>query len=76
MPFNKDPETGGTNADGSKSHLYCSYCYQEGVFTQPDFTVHDMQQFCKLKMKEMGIPGFLAGLFVKRIPKLERWEKA
>lgn len=74
MPMSKDPEKGGTNADGLKSTMYCSYCYQNGVFTQADFTAADMQVFCKEKIKEMGFPGFLAGLFTMGIPKLERWK--
>lgn len=75
MPFNKDPENGGTEKDGTKSIMYCSYCYKDGEFTQPDFTVTDMKKFCKEKMKEMGFPGFLAGLFTMGLPKLERWKK-
>ena len=74
MPMSKDPEKGGTNADGSKNHMYCSYCYQNGVFTQPDFTMDEMKAFCKQKMKEMGFPGFIAGWFTMGIPKLERWK--
>ena len=34
-------------------------------------TIND---FVKGKMKEMGFPGFLAGLYAKGIPKLERWK--
>jgi len=74
MPMKNDPNGGGINVNGSKSEKYCSYCYQQGAFTQPDFTVVEMQAFCKEKMKEMGFPGFLAGLFTKGIPKLERWK--
>ena len=33
MPMSKDPQGGGTNADGSKNENYCSYCYQNGEFT-------------------------------------------
>ena len=76
MPMSKDPGHGGTNADGSISEMYCSYCYKEGAYTQPDFTAKDMQKFCKGKMKEMGFPGFLAGFFTLGIPKLERWKSA
>jgi hypothetical protein len=75
MPLKKDPQGGGTNADGSKSTMYCSYCYQHGVFTQPNITVQEMQVFCKGKLEEMHIPGFMAGMMVKGIPKLERWNK-
>jgi hypothetical protein len=73
MPLNKDPEKGGSEKDGSKSTMYCSYCFQEGEFTQPDFNANDMKKFCKQKMKEMGFPGILAGFFTLGIPKLERW---
>jgi len=75
MPMKQDPNKGGTNSDGSRSIKYCSYCYSDGKFTQPDFTVDEMKKFCKGKMKEMGFPGFLAGFFTLGIPKLERWKK-
>ena len=73
MPLKKDEKGGGTNTDGTKSLKYCSHCYQEGKFTRPDFTVQQMQQRVKEKIKEMGIPGFLTGFFTYGIPKLERW---
>lgn len=74
MPLKKDPQGGGTNANGSKSTMYCSYCYENGKFKQPNWTVSQMQEFVKDKMKEMGFPGFLAGFFTKGIAKLERWK--
>jgi hypothetical protein len=74
MPLKKDEQGGGTNADGTKSLKYCGFCYQDGKFTRPDFTVQEMQQRVKEKMKEMGIPGFLTGFFTQKIPKLERWK--
>ena len=75
MPLKKDPEGGGTNEDGSINLKYCSQCYQNGKYTQTDITAHDMQNFVKAKMKEMGFPGFLAGFFTKGIPGLERWKQ-
>ena len=74
MPFSKDPGKGGANADGTKSLMYCSYCYQQGSFTRPDFTANEMKAFCKQKMKEMGFPGFVASIITSGIPKLERWK--
>lgn len=74
MPLKKDSQGGGTNADGTKSQMYCSKCYQNGSFTHPDWTLKQMQEFVKGKMKEMGFPGFLASLFVKRLAKLKRWK--
>lgn len=74
MPLSKDPLGGGTNADGSKSTMYCSKCYEQGNFISPNMTVVEMQALVKNKLKEMGFPGFLAGFFTKGIPKLERWK--
>lgn len=76
MPLKKDPKGGGTNADGSKSGMYCSHCYENGKYTMPDMTAPNMQERVKEKLKEMGFPGFLAGFFTRGIPKLERWKKA
>jgi hypothetical protein len=76
MPLNKDPQGGGTNADNSKSPKYCSHCYMAGQFQNPEIdSAEKMQAFVKDKLKSMGFPGFLAGLFTKGIPNLERWER-
>lgn len=74
MPLKNSPNGGGTNADQSKSTMYCAYCFKDGKFKQPDWDATQMHAFAKEKMKEMGFPGFLAGLFTKGIPKLERWK--
>lgn len=73
MPLSRDKKGGGANADGSKNEMYCSHCYQSGNFTQPGITAQQMQDLVKGKMKEMGFPGFMAGLFTRKIPKLQRW---
>ncbi|MBF8294955.1 MAG: hypothetical protein HW389_1500 [Bacteroidetes bacterium] len=73
MPLLKDPQGGGTEANGSKSTMYCSHCYQQGKFTLPNITVDQMKDLVKGKMKEMHIPGFLAYFMTKNIPKLKRW---
>ncbi len=76
MPLSKSPNGGGTNADGSISSKYCAYCYEHGQFKAPDITVGEMQEFVKVKMKEMGFfMSLFANAFVKQIPKLERWKK-
>lgn len=75
MPHKKDPGGGGTEADGTKSVLYCSYCYESGNFRQANLTAHQMQDFVKGKMHEMGFPRFLAWLFTRQIPQLQRWKK-
>jgi hypothetical protein len=75
MPLKKDAQGGGSNADGSKSNVYCSHCYQDGKFTLPDITAEEMKIRVKDKLKSMGFPGFIAGFFTRGIPKLKRWSK-
>lgn len=73
MPLSKDTEGGGTEADGTRSAIYCSKCYRGGTFISPDMTAAEMQDLVKGKLKEMRFPGFLAWFFVKDIPRLKRW---
>ena len=75
MPLHRDEQGGGTNADGSKSGMFCSHCFSGGRFTMPDLTAGQMQERVRGKLKEMGFPGFMTGLFTRRIPKLERWKR-
>jgi hypothetical protein len=72
MPMKK--AIGGTYADGTKSTMYCSHCFQDGKFTVRDITVDDMKERVKDKLKEVGFPGFLTGFFTRNIHKLERWK--
>lgn len=72
MPI-KDESQLGIEKDGSKSK-YCSLCYKDGEFIQPDMTVDEMRDFCvDIMNKEMKMPKFIAKLLTKNIYKLERW---
>jgi hypothetical protein len=73
MPLSRDPQGGGTNADRSRSLVYCSHCFKDGRFTLPEITVEEMKDRVREKLREFGIPGFLAWIFTRKIPKLERW---
>ena len=75
MPFKQDPQGGGTNTDSSKSVLYCSYCYQNGQFTQPDFTLPKMRDFVIDQLVKMKYPRFVAKFMTMGMGKLERWKK-
>ena len=74
MPMKRDEKGGGTKADGSKSKMYCSKCYEAGSFRHPGMTADEMRVLVKGKLKEFGFPGFIAGLFTKGIPNLQRWK--
>ena len=73
MPLSKDPLGGGTNADGSQSSEYCSRCYKQGAFTQPNITAEEMTALVEGKLRSMHFPGFLARRFAKDVPTLRRW---
>ena len=73
MPISRDEKGGGTNADGSRSAMYCSHCYAMGRFTLPDITVEQMQDLVREKLKEFGIPGPLGWFFTRKVPNLVRW---
>jgi hypothetical protein len=73
MPMSKDPQGGGTNADGSNNLRYCSYCYQSGAFTF-NGTVGEFQEFCRQKMIESGNSKFVAWLFTRCMKRLKRWK--
>ena len=73
MPLSKDPRNGGSEKDGSRSTTYCSLCYEDGQFIHPDFTAEEMQTFCVEQLKKNGMPGFMAWLFTRGIPNLDRW---
>lgn len=75
MPLARDEQRGGTEEDGRKSKKYCSHCYQDGEFTQPDLTPEMMKARVQQKLVEFGFPKFMTGFFTRNISKLERWTK-
>ncbi len=66
----------GTNADGSETREYCQFCYQAGVFTDPDLT---MEAVIALAVEHMVEElGFLEDSAMEIahsvIPTLKRWQ--
>lgn len=64
---------GGTNADGSCSSEYCSFCYQNGEFVNPDMTIDGMRALIIEKLGEKGYPRFIARFFGIGLDRLKRW---
>jgi hypothetical protein len=54
----------------------CSHCYQNGQFVLADISLTEMQARVREKIVEFGMPGFLAGIFTRKIPKLARWQRS
>ena len=75
MPLKYDPEKGGTEADGSISSEYCSYCFKGGKFTAPSMTLDDMKALVVEKLVEKGFPRFIAKTFAVGTKNLRRWRQ-
>ena len=74
MPLDSD-EMRGTDKDGSLSHDYCIYCYQNGAFIHPDMNLDEMRNLVKEKMNEMEFNSDLIAMTVDSLPGLKRWSK-
>ena len=76
MPMGQTDERYGTEADGSKSRDYCSYCYENGAFTAP-CTMEEMIDFCVEPMLE-SMPGMTEesarAMMQEHLPQLKRWQ--
>ncbi len=56
MPL-ENPEEAGTEADGSANTRYCTHCYREGAFVEPDLTRERMiEHYAPLLASELGMP--------------------
>ncbi|MHA4844137.1 zinc ribbon domain-containing protein [Flavitalea antarctica] len=68
-----DAELRGTESDGSKSELYCKYCYQNGSFTDPDMTLQKMKDIATTEMMKHNLPHEIIQKSVDMLPFLTRW---
>lgn len=71
-----NPEDRGTEIDGSKSALYCKYCYQNGHFTDPGMTLDRMKKIAEDEMKKQQLPGVVIKQAMDMLPHLQRWKDA
>ena len=76
MPMGQTDELYGTEADGTKSRDYCSYCYENGAFTA-DCTMQEMIEFCVQPMLD-NMPGMTEesarAMMNEHFPQLKRWQ--
>lgn len=75
MPID-DPGLQGTEKDGSKSHEYCMYCYQQGAFINPAMTLKEMTSMVKQQMEIRKIDQRITDMAVSSLPGLKRWRPA
>ena len=68
-------ENRGTEKDGSKSNLYCKYCYQNGNFINPDRTLEQMRNIVLTQMHKMNLPENIIQQSLSTLPHLKRWQQ-
>jgi radical SAM superfamily enzyme len=76
MPMDKT-ELFGTNKDGTRSNGYCTFCFQNGKFTEPEMTMQQMVDKCVRIMVQRNIMAEADArkLMAGAIPNLKRWKK-
>lgn len=75
MPLqtNKAGDCRGTEADGTKSEKWCSLCFVNGAFVDPDCTVDKMIETVDTALRRDRAWGVMRYLAKKQVPRLERW---
>lgn len=63
----------GTEKDGSPSHEYCKFCYQQGEFTNPGITLEQMTEHMTGMMERKKLPEDILETAIARLPHLKRW---
>ena len=69
------PQYGGTELDGNLSSKYCTQCYQNGQFTEPNLTINEMQEKVKKQLKKLKVPFIKRTIHISQLSELQRWSK-
>ena len=72
MPID-DPDDRGTEKDGSKSELYCKFCYQNGAFVDPEMNLDKMKNIVVTQMHKRNISQAIIQHSLNTISGLKRW---
>jgi hypothetical protein len=72
MPINNIEDL-GTEKDGSKSNLFCKYCYHDGAFTDPDMTLAQMKSIVLNQMHKLNLADNIIQQSLNNLPHLKRW---
>ncbi len=75
MPLCFDPEGGGSETDGSRSKKYCSFCYANGQFKEPQLEMAQMQQRVRNLLRKRNQPWYIRAYMAHRITTLARWRR-
>ena len=63
----------GSEADGTKSETWCSLCYVEGRFMNPDCTLEEMIGIVDDALRREKASWIMRRLARRQVPRLGRW---
>ena len=66
----------GTEENGTMSEKWCSLCYTDGKFINPDTSLEEMKQIVDRALKEQKSGFLMRKMALLQLPTLERWKKA
>lgn len=66
--------TKGTEKNGLKSEEYCKYCYENGVFLNPEMSLDQMKNNVETIMKKLELHHYEIQKAVNILPALTRWK--
>lgn len=65
----------GTETDGTKSDTWCSLCYVNGRFVDPECTLDGMVRIVDDALKRDKRSPLMRYMARKQIPRLDRWRE-
>jgi hypothetical protein len=72
--FHVSTNVRGLEANGNISLKFCSNCYQNGLFIEPDLELHAMKERIKSDLKIKKYSKLLIWAFASQIKNLDRWK--
>jgi hypothetical protein len=73
MPLSEDLLD--TEINGSKNTDYCKFCYQDGKFTHPEYTMEEMISHIQCRLDKEELSEDVIESAIGRLPQLKRWKK-
>ena len=64
----------GTEKNGSKSDMYCKYCYENGVFKHTKMNLDEMKKNVKNQMEKLELHEHAIQKAINILPMLSRWK--
>lgn len=72
----KSGDCRGTESSGVKSEKWCSLCYRDGRFLDPDCTLEEMVSIVDGALRRERMSSVMRWMAKRQVPRLERWRRA